>query len=137
MFGGKGTENTPNLQAFEEENLPLIVLNGKIFEIPEEAKISKRIDTEEQLTTLINIKPENIESITVLDKDAGKAKWGDKGVNGVIVITTKDKNVIIKDLVKKLPGAEVDEDGAIKIRGRKVSRIKVDDKEVFNRTDSI
>jgi len=134
---GKGTENTPNLQALEEENLPLIVLNGKIFEIPEDAKISKRIDTEEQLTTLINIKPENIESITVLQKDAAIAKWGDKGVNGAIVITTKDKNVIIKDLVKKLPGAEVDEDGAIKIRGRKVSRIKVDDKEVFNRTDSV
>jgi TonB-dependent SusC/RagA subfamily outer membrane receptor len=136
---GKGTENTPNLQVFEKENLeeaqPLIVLNGKIFEIPKDAK--KDIIEEEQFSKLLNINIEDIKSITVLQKDSAIAKWGDKGANGVILITTKDKDVIIKDLVKKLPGAEMDEDGTIKIRGRKVSKIKIDDKEVFNKTDSI
>ena len=136
---GKGTENSPNLQALEKENLeeaqPLIVLNGKIFEIPKNAK--KDIIEEEQFAKLLNINIEDIKSITVLQKDSAIAKWGDKGANGVILITTKDKDVIIKDLVKKLPGAEMDEDGTIKIRGRKVSKIKIDDKEVFNKTDSI
>ena len=125
------------LEADHKEAQPLIVINDKIFEIPKNAKLTKRIDSEEQFSTLINIKPENIESITVIQEDAAKAKWGDKGVNGAIVITTKDKNVIVKDLVKKLPGAEVDEDGTIKIRGRNISKIKIDDKVVFNRTDSI
>lgn len=125
------------LEADHKEAQPLIVINDKIFEIPKNVKLTKRIDSEELLSTLININPENIESITVIQEDAAKAKWGDKGVNGAIVITTKDKNVIVKDLVKKLPGAEVDEDGTIKIRGRKISKIKIDDKVVFNRTDSI
>ena len=84
---GKSTEISPNLQT----ELPLIVLNGKIFEIPEDQKdiISERMD-EEQFTKLLNINVEDIESITVLRKDAAIAKWGEKGSNGVIVITTKE-----------------------------------------------
>ena len=38
---------------------------------------------------LLNIDAEDIESITVLQKDAAVATWGDKGSNGVIVIKTK------------------------------------------------
>ena len=91
---GKGTENTPNLQAFEEENneeaQPLIVLNGKIFEIPEDVKISKRVDSEELLTKLLHVNVEDVESITCLQKEAAIAVWGDKGSNGAIEITTKD-----------------------------------------------
>ena len=68
---------------------PLIVLDGKIYEIPEDMK-NINIEREEQFTTLLNIKPEDVESITVLQKDAAIAKWGDKGSNGAIVITTKD-----------------------------------------------
>ena len=93
---GKSTENSPNLQDFEEEILeeaqPLIVLNGKIFDIPKDAIPSKRVNAEEQLTKLLNIDAEDIESITVLQKDAAIAVWGEKGANGVIDITTKDAN---------------------------------------------
>ena len=62
----------------------LIVLNGKVLE-------TKAIDvtSEEQLSKLLNVNPEEIESITCLQKDAATAKWGDKGSNGAIVITTK------------------------------------------------
>lgn len=112
---GKSTENSPNLQDFLEEKeeiavkevsgkatasvdevqdaaQPLIVLNGKIFDIPKEAIPSKRINFEEQLTKLLNIDVEDVESITVLQKDAAIAVWGEKGANGVIDITTKDAN---------------------------------------------
>ena len=112
---GKSTENSPNLQDFLEEKeeitvkdvsgkatasvdevqdaaQPLIVLNGKIFDIPKDAIPSKRINFEEQLTKLLNIDVEDVESITVLQKDAAIAVWGEKGVNGVIDITTKDAN---------------------------------------------
>ncbi len=112
---GKSTENSPNLQDFLEEKeeitvkdvsgkatasvdevqdaaQPLIVLNGKIFDIPKDAIPSKRINFEEQLTKLLNIDVEDVESITVLQKEAAIAVWGEKGANGVIDITTKDAN---------------------------------------------
>ncbi len=112
---GKSTENSPNLQDFLEEKeeitvkdvsgkatasvdevqdaaQPLIVLNGKIFDIPKDAIPSKRVNAEEQLTKLLNIDAEDVESITVLQKDAAIAIWGEKGANGVIDITTKDAN---------------------------------------------
>ena len=112
---GKSTENSPNLQDLLEEKeeiavmdvsgkatasvdevqdaaQPLIVLNGKIFDIPKDAIPSKRVNAEEQLTKLLNIDAEDVESITVLQKDAAIAVWGEKGANGVIDITTKDAN---------------------------------------------
>ena len=112
---GKSTENSPNLQDLleekeeivvkevsgkatasvaeaQEEVQPLIVLNGKIFDIPKDAIPSTRVNFEEQLTKLLNIDVEDVESITVLQKDAAIAVWGEKGANGVIDITTKDAN---------------------------------------------
>lgn len=38
----------------------------------------------------------------------------------------------LEELVKKLPGAEVDEDGTIKINGKEVKKIMVDGKEFFD-----
>lgn len=160
---GKGTENSPNLQAFEKEKekikveeasgatmirvrgdnaQPLIVLNGKIIDIPKDAKDS---NSEGQLAKLLDINVEDIGSIVVLQKDAAVAKWGDKGSNGVIVIATKnekkdvnkDNDDFVKDLVKKLPGAEMDEDGSITVNGKSVAKIMLNDKEVFNKNDSI
>ena len=116
-----------------EDGQPLIVLNGKIIEIPKDAK---DYDSEERLAKLLDIDAEDIESITVLQKDAATAKWGDKGSNGVILITTKSKDNV-KELVKKLPGAEMDDEGNITVNGNSVSKIMLNDKEVFNNKDSI
>lgn len=117
-----------------KDGQPLIVLDGKIYEFPKDA--AKDINSEEQLTKLLNIDPEDVESITVLQKDAATAKWGDKGANGVIVINTKKKDDI-KELVKKLPGAEMDDAGNIKVNGKSVAKITLEGKEVFNKEDSI
>ena len=131
----------------------LIVLNGKIFEIPKDA--AKDINSEEQLTKLLNINAEDVESIAVLQKDVATKIWGDKGANGVIVINTKKEtkeperqNVVynkqtgtnepvLKDLVKKLPGAEMDDDGNITVGGKSVAKIMLNDKEVLNNNDTI
>ncbi|MBQ4228392.1 MAG: hypothetical protein II675_01130, partial [Bacteroidaceae bacterium] len=180
---GKGTEKSAILQALEEEKeqikieeisgeaaasvdeavekalgeaQPLIVLNGKIFEIPKDAKdINLKRMHEEQLTKLLNINVEDIESIAVLKKDEATKIWGDKGANGVIVITTKKEtkeperqNVVynketgtndpvLKDLVKKLPGAKMDDEGNITVNGKSVSKIMLDDKSIFNNNDTI
>lgn len=116
-----------------KDGQPLIVLNGKIIEIPKDAK---DYDSEERLAELLDIDAEDIESITVLQKDAATAKWGDKGSNGVILITTKSKDNV-KELVKKLPGAEMDDEGNITVNGKSVSKIMLNDKEVFNNNDTI
>lgn len=112
---------------------PLIVVNGKIVEIPEDAK--GKLDEEEQLSKLLNIDVEDIESITVLQKDAATQIWGEKGSNGVIEIKTKDKDVT-KELVKKLPGAEMDDNGNVKINGKSVSKIMLEGKEVYKAKDA-
>lgn len=117
-----------------KDGQPLIVLDGKIIEVPKDA--AKDINSEEQLTKLLNIDPEDVESITVLKNDAATKVWGDKGANGVIVITTKSKDNV-KELVKKLPGAEMDDAGNIKVNGKSVAKITLEGKEVFNKEDSI
>ena len=116
-----------------KDGQPLIVLNGKIIEIPKDAK---DYDSEERLAKLLDIDAEDIESITVFKGDAAIEKWGDKGSNGVILITTKSKDNV-KELVKKLPGAAVDGDGNVTLNGKSVSKIMLNDKEVFNNKDSI
>lgn len=44
---------------------------------------------------------------------------------------------VLEDLIKKLPGAEVDENGAITINGKSVKRILVDGKEFFGTDQSM
>lgn len=181
---GKGTENSANLQILEQkkkpaaqkdmaqssaanvtseevkqqdaDGQPLFVLNGKIIEIPEDMKdISFKRMHEEQLTELLNINVEDIESITVLKNEEATKIWGDKGSNGAIIIVTKKEtkepkklNVVynkqtgtydpvLKDLVKKLPGAEMDDDGNITVNGKSVAKIMLNDKIIFDNNDTI
>ena len=112
----------------------LIVLNGKILEIPKDA--ARDINSEEQLTKLLNINAEDVESIAVLQKDEATKVWGDKGANGAIVINTKSKDDV-KELVKKLPGAEMDDDGNITVNGKSVAKIMLNDRAIFNNNDTI
>ncbi len=140
-------------RGYKDAPQPLIVLNGKIYEVPKDA--AKDINSEEQLTKLLNINAEDVESIAVLQKDEATKVWGDKGANGAIVIVTKKEtkepekqNVVynketgtydpvLKELVKKLPGAEMDGDGNITVGGKSVAKIMLNDKDVFNNNDTI
>ena len=160
---GKGTENSANLQVLEQEmnpaaqkdmtqsstenvileevkqqdteGRPLFVLDGKIIEVSKDVNFGT-MNSEEQFSSLLNINVEDIESITVLKNDAATKVWGDKGANGVIVITTKSKDDV-KELVKKLPGAEMDDDGNITVGGKSVAKIMLEDKTIFNNNDTI
>ena len=118
-----------------KDGQPLIVLDGKIIEVSKDVNF-ETMNSEEQFSSLLNINVEDIESITVLKNDAATKVWGDKGANGVIVITTKSKDDV-KELVKKLPGAKMDGDGNITVGGKSVAKIMLNDKEVFNKEDSI
>lgn len=67
---------------------PLIVVNDHIFELPEDAQDVnfETMDNEEQFSTLLNVNPDDIESINVLKDASTSAKWGMRGANGVIEI---------------------------------------------------
>ena len=92
--GNLGSGTTMRLRGTSTINgnaQPLIVLNDHIFELPEDAQDVnfETMDNEEQFSTLLNVNPEDIESITVLKDAASTAKWGAKGSNGVIEIKTR------------------------------------------------
>ncbi|MEN8156103.1 MAG: SusC/RagA family TonB-linked outer membrane protein [Bacteroidota bacterium] len=70
-------------------NQPLIVING----IPYDASIDENFDFAsadiERFGSLIDVSPEDIESIEVLKDAASTAAWGSRASNGVLMINTK------------------------------------------------
>jgi TonB-dependent SusC/RagA subfamily outer membrane receptor len=70
-------------------NQPLIVING----IPYDANIDDSFDFAsadiEKFGNLIDVSPEDIESIEVLKDAASTAIWGSRASNGVLMIQTK------------------------------------------------
>ncbi len=70
-------------------NQPLIVING----IPYDANIDDSFDFAsadiEKFGNLIDVSPEDIESIEVLKDAASTAAWGSRASNGVLMIKTK------------------------------------------------
>ena len=70
-------------------NNPLIVING----IPYDAEFDENFDLAsadiEKFGSLIDVSPEDIESIEVLKDAASTAAWGSKASNGVLMIKTK------------------------------------------------
>ncbi len=71
------------------QNQPLIVING----IPYDANIDDSFDFAsadiEKFGNLIDVSPEDIESIEVLKDAASTAVWGSRAANGVLMIKTK------------------------------------------------
>lgn len=70
-------------------NNPLIVING----IPYDAEFDENFDLAsadiEKFGSLIDVSPEDIESIEVLKDAASTAAWGSRASNGVLMIKTK------------------------------------------------
>ena len=71
---GKGNENTFFISTGNGEE-PIYYLNGK--------EISKK--------EMNDLKPDSIEKVEILKGESATEKYGDKGKNGVVLITTKDK----------------------------------------------
>ena len=69
---------------------PLIVVNGYIMEDFNTQDLDmNNLDNEEQFATLLQVSPDDIQSIKVLKDAAATAVWGSRGSNGVIEITTR------------------------------------------------
>ena len=71
VWVSKNNNTTIEVISSVDSNNPLIIIDGK-----------------ESTQNIEDLDPENIQSISVL-KDASVNKYGDKGKNGVILITTK------------------------------------------------
>lgn len=77
-------------------NQPLYVVNGKEIEDSISTNFIKRLD--------INL----IEKVEVLKDAKATSLYGAKGINGVIIITTKQTNFAPKSPFRKPPGFEND-----------------------------
>lgn len=127
---------------------PLIILDGKVVEIPADFSTKqKNLDDEALLAKLFGIKKEDIASITVLKDGAATAIYGEKAKNGVISIETKGfaalpkDTVVAKDpffentLMQRLPGVEKQPDGHLTIHGKEVKKILLEGEEVYNKDE--
>ena len=65
---------------------PLIVVNGYIMEDYNKSDLDlSNLENQEQFATLLQVSPEDIQSINVLKDAAATAIWGSRGSNGVII----------------------------------------------------
>lgn len=67
---------------------PLIVVDGNVWET-DQSNFDFSSANDEKFAELLNVNPEDIESISVLKDAAATAIWGSQGANGVIEIKTK------------------------------------------------
>ena len=68
---------------------PLIVVDGNVWETGSTKEFDFTSANDEKFAELLNVNPEDIESIAVLKDAAATAIWGSQGANGVIEIKTK------------------------------------------------
>ncbi len=69
---------------------PLIVVNGYILEDYDSDELDLNdMENDEQFATLLQVNPDDIQTIRVLKDAAATAIWGSRGSNGVIEITTR------------------------------------------------
>ncbi len=87
--GGKTSIRIRGTSSLNASSEPLIVLDG----VPFPAEISDDFNfataDSEDYGSLLNISPQDIESIETLKDAAATAIWGSRGANGVLLITTK------------------------------------------------
>ncbi len=105
----------------QDDDEPLVIVNGIEINLPVDIKTL----TGETIAKALNIKEDDVESITVLIDAAATAIYGERGKNGVIEIKVKSA------FLNKLPGVQQNEDGTYSINGRKVQKILVNGKEYF------
>ncbi len=106
----KGSRDTIRIRSVidtgsDKGNQPLYILDGK------------------PVTSIEEILPENIESISVLKDQSATALYGEKGKHGVIIITSKKKEALPDDLLIFLDGKQTT---------KKVDEINPEDIQMIN-----
>jgi len=87
---GSGTSmRLRGVSSINASSEPLIVVDGNVWENDLGNNIDFSSANDEKFAELLNVNPEDIESISVLKDAAATAIWGSQGANGVIEIKTK------------------------------------------------
>jgi TonB-linked SusC/RagA family outer membrane protein len=89
--GNLGSGSTMRLRGVSTINgsaEPLIVVDDKIFDTPDDYDFDGEVDPE-KFSALLSVSVDDIADIRVLKDAAATAIWGSQGANGVIMITTK------------------------------------------------
>lgn len=88
---GSGTSmRLRGVSSINSSSEPLIVVDGNVWQNDQGANsIDLSNANDEKFAELLNVNPEDIESISVLKDAAATAIWGSQGANGVIEIKTK------------------------------------------------
>ncbi len=113
--------HTQEASAAPDDNNPLVIVNGIEINLSTDVKTL----TGETIAKALNIKEDDVESITVLKDAAATTLYGERGKNGVIEIKVKSA------FLNKLPGVQQNEDGSYTINGRKVQKILINGQEYF------
>ena len=89
-------------------------------------------DNKEIIMDTIVLKPSSVQLETI---EISGEKIPVKYVNDTLIYDATsfktDKNAVVEDLLKKMPGIEVDDNGKIKAQGKEVKKVTVDGKEFF------
>lgn len=87
---GSGTSmRLRGVSSINSSSEPLIVVDGNVWESDRNSGFDFSSANDEKFAELLNVNPEDIESISVLKDAAATAIWGSQGANGVIEIKTK------------------------------------------------
>ncbi|MCR5043965.1 MAG: energy transducer TonB [Bacteroidaceae bacterium] len=113
--------HTQEASTAPDDDNPLVIVNGVEINLPADIRT---LDNE-AISKALNIKEDDVESITVLKDGAATAVYGEKGKNGVIEIKVKSS------FVDRLPGVQKNEDGSYSINGKKVQKILVNGREYY------
>jgi TonB-dependent SusC/RagA subfamily outer membrane receptor len=105
-----------NWNELNQEDKPLLLIDGEINDN----------------SNLHSLNPDNIESISVLKDKSATSIYGDKGKNGVIIITTKKGKKAIDKINKSLDNALFVVDGEIKDTYFDINSIKPENLESVN-----
>lgn len=87
---GSGTSmRLRGVSSINANSEPLVVVDGNVWATDRNDGFDFNNANDEKFAELLNVNPEDIESITVLKDAAATAIWGSQGANGVIEIKTK------------------------------------------------
>lgn len=112
---------------------PLVIIDGRIAN---GGKVADILEAE-------GLKTEMISSMTILKGASATSLYGERGKNGVIVITTilaaekqdeteepqTEPALALEDIVNRIPGATIAPDGTVYVNGKKVKKLLVDGKD--------
>lgn len=71
---------------------PLIVIDGKISDQSVPAQFNFATASNEDYARWLSLSPHDITTISILKDQAASSLWGERGANGVLLITTKKRN---------------------------------------------